>query len=137
MARVHIHVRVRECVRGRVNAVIVFVFMLVLANVFVTVFVNVIEFMLVFLNVFVNMCTNVVVFMFVFVNVFVNVSMLVFATVIGNVRGCVHARVRESDCERSWPCSGARHCRCIETKMPEDVQRPKMGPKMSPREARN
>ena len=52
-------------------------------------------FMLVLVNVFVNMFTNVVVFMLVFVNVFVNVSMLVFATMVGNVRGCVHARVRD------------------------------------------
>ena len=33
--RVRVHARVRECVRGRVHAVIVFVFMLVLVNVFV------------------------------------------------------------------------------------------------------
>ena len=33
--RVRVHARVRKCVRGRVHAVIVFVFMLVLVNVFV------------------------------------------------------------------------------------------------------
>ena len=86
--------------------------MLVFVNVFVKVFMNVVVFMLVFVNVFVNVFVDVVVFMLVFVHVLVNVSMLVFVTVTGNVRDCVHARVRDHGCERSWPCSCARHCRC-------------------------
>ena len=68
------HDRVLECVRVHVHAVIVFVFMLKLVNVFVNAIVNVVVFMLVFSNVFVNMIVNVAVFMLVLVKVFVNVS---------------------------------------------------------------
>ena len=81
-------------------------------NVFEKVFMNVVVFMLAFVNVFVNVFVDVAVFFLVFVHVLVNVSMLGFVTVAGNVRGCVHARVRDRGCERSWPCSCARHCRC-------------------------
>ena len=49
---------------------IVFVFMLVLVDVFANVFVTVLVFMLVFLNVYVNMLVNVLELMLVFVNVF-------------------------------------------------------------------
>ena len=66
--------RVLECVRVHVDAVIVFVFMLVLVNVFVNMVVNVDVFMLMFSNVFVNTIVNVAMFMLVLVKVFANVS---------------------------------------------------------------
>ena len=66
--------RVLECVRVHVDAVIVFVFMLVLVNVFVNMVVNVNVFMLMFSNVFVNTIVNVAMFMLVLVKVFANVS---------------------------------------------------------------
>ena len=66
--------RVLECVRVHVDAVIVFVFMLVPVNVFVNMVVNVDVFMLMFSNVFVNTIVNVAMFMLVLVKVFANVS---------------------------------------------------------------
>jgi len=66
--------RVLECVRVHVDAVIVFVFMLVLVNVFVNMVVNVDVFMLMFSHVFVNTMVHVAMFMLMLVQVFANVS---------------------------------------------------------------